>query len=66
MLLVHVAPLLFVLSCLFARAPFSDTTWRIAGRPLGVRHFHALVTAVVAFDLLFLLWPRLMRDFAGY
>ena len=56
MLLAHVAPLLFVLSCFFARPPFNAAS----------RAFHVAVTAVIAIDLAFLFWPRLMRDFAGY
>ena len=56
MLLTHVAPLLFVLSCFFARPPFNAVS----------RYFHVAVTAVIAIDLAFFFWPRLMRDFAGY
>jgi hypothetical protein len=66
MLLVHVTPLLFAVSYLSAREPFRMTEWRIAGATVTPRHFHLLVTAVLAFDLLFLFRPRLIGALAGY
>jgi hypothetical protein len=66
MLLTHLAPLLFILSCFFTRQPFSARTWRVAGLPIGQQHFQLLVLATIAFDLVFTLRPRLMAEFAGY
>jgi hypothetical protein len=66
MLLAHLAPLLFVLSCFFVRPPFRDVQWRAAGIPVTPGHFHLLVLATIALDLVFTLPPRLMESFAGY
>jgi hypothetical protein len=66
MLLTHFAPLIFVLSCFFSRAPFSQRVWTIDSLSLTPRHFQLLVLATVGFDLAFTLRPRLLADFAGY
>ena len=66
MLLAHLGPLLFILSCFFSRPPFRDRTWTIAGVSLTPLHFQLLVGATVGFDLVFSLRQRLMADFAGY
>lgn len=65
MLLAHVTPLLFVLSCLFARSPFAEAQWRIGGVTLTPAHFHLLVFATMGLDLVFALQPRLMGSFTG-
>jgi hypothetical protein len=64
--LAHVAPLLFVLSVFMARPPFSETRWRVAGMTLTPRHFNLLVSAMLAFVLVFRLWPRLMSTYGGF
>ncbi len=66
-LLGHILPLLFTLSLLFVRAPFADTVWG-AGSPLRVtpRHFHLLVSVMMGFDLVFVIWPRLMTTYGGF
>jgi hypothetical protein len=66
MQLTHVLPLLFVLSCLMVRRPFSETTWRVGGATLTPAHGHVGVSIAIGFDLVFTLWPRLMGEFAGY
>lgn len=66
MLLAHLAPLLFMISLLSARAPFRDVEWRLAGVTVTPRHFHLLILATILQDLVFIQWHRLMEDFAGY
>ena len=66
MLLAHAAPLLFVLSYLFARAPFAQARWTIAGVTFTPAHFHVLVLAMLGSDLVFVLPTRLLADFTGY
>jgi hypothetical protein len=66
MQLTHVLPLLFVLSCLMVRRPFSETAWRVGGATLTPAHGHVGVSIAIGFDLVFTLWPRLMAEFAGY
>jgi hypothetical protein len=65
-LLAHVTPLLFTLSCFFARVPFRDTRWRVAGATITPAHFHLLVLLTIGFDLTFTLWPRLMTTYGGF
>jgi hypothetical protein len=65
-LLAHVAPFLFVLSCFFTRPPFQATQWSVAGARVTPAHFHVLVSAMIATDLIFILWPRLMSTYGGF
>jgi hypothetical protein len=65
-LIAHLLPLLFVLSLLFTREPFCSTEWNLAGVMLYTQHFHLLISAMLAFDLLFVIWPRLMTTYGGF
>jgi hypothetical protein len=65
-LIAHLLPLLFVLSLLFAREPFRSAEWRLGRLRLRTQHFHMLVSAMLAFDLLFVIWPRLMNTYGGF
>jgi hypothetical protein len=65
-LIAHLLPLLFTLSLLFAREPFSRTEWRVGGLTLRAGHFHLLVSTMLAFDILFVIWPRLMTTYGGF
>ena len=65
-LIAHLLPLLFVLSLLFAREPFRSTEWQLGGLRLRTQHFHLLVSVMLAFDLLFVIWPRLMNTYGGF
>ena len=62
MFLAHVAPLLFMISWFVTRPPFASANW--AG--VSARVVHPVVTAMVLFDVAFMLWPRLFADFSGY
>lgn len=64
--LAHLAPLFFVLSTFFVRAPFSERTWTIGRVTLMPAHFHRLVAFILAFDLAFTIWPRLMSTYGGF
>jgi hypothetical protein len=61
-----VLPLLFAITCLVWRTPIRSRSWRVAGLSVRPLHFHAVMVAVVCFDVTFRLWPWLMIDFAGY
>jgi hypothetical protein len=65
-LLTHLLPLLFVLSLLFSREPFRSTEWHVAGGTIRVLHFHLLISAMLAFDIAFVIWPRLMTTYGGF
>jgi hypothetical protein len=62
MFLAHVAPLLFMISWFVTRPPFASASW--AG--VSARAVHPVVTAMILFDVAFMLWPRLFADFTGY
>jgi hypothetical protein len=64
--LTHAAPLLFALSWLQAQPPFNATRWKLAGVDLTPVHAQLLVTATVAFDIAFTVWPRLMSTYGGF
>jgi hypothetical protein len=65
-LLAHAMPLMFTLSYFFARRPFRDTTWVVAGVTATPAHFHLLVLVTIGLDLSFTLWPRLMSTYGGF
>lgn len=65
-LLTHVAPLMFVLSFLAARAPFRDTVWPVGAIEISPTHFHWLVSITLGLDLTFSLWFRLMTTYGGF
>jgi hypothetical protein len=65
-LIAHLLPLLFALSLLFTREPFCRTEWTLGGLTLGMPHFHMLISAMLAFDILFVIWPRLMTTYGGF
>ncbi len=65
-LLAHVLPYLFVISVWLAQPPFAATEWRAAGVTITVQHFQVFVTAVLSFDLIFTLWPRLLTSYGGF
>jgi hypothetical protein len=66
MLLVHVAPFLFAVSRLAAAPGLRDLRWTVAGQPLGAAHFYLAVIVTMGLDVVFVLWPRLSAEFAGY
>jgi hypothetical protein len=66
MLLVHLAPLLFVVSALSAHPSFRDLQWSVAGGTVRPIHFHLLMLVTILFDIAFVLPWRLTADFAGY
>jgi hypothetical protein len=65
-LLAHLAPLFFALSYLFSREQLTRTRWPVGGIRLGLQHFNMVVFALLALDLTFRLWPRLMTTYGGF
>ncbi len=65
-LLAHLAPLLFAISRFLTSPSISRTRWSIAGRELSPAHVHAAVALVLAFDVAFRVWPRLMSTYGGF
>jgi hypothetical protein len=65
-LIAHLTPLFFVLSLFLAREPVRRTEWTVGGARIGVAHFHLLVSVSLAFDIAFVIWPRLMTTYGGF
>jgi hypothetical protein len=65
-LLAHLLPLFFAISFLLTRTSIEDTRWQIGGTRIGVRHFHLLVFVLLAVDVAFHVWPRLMTTYGGF
>jgi hypothetical protein len=65
-LIAHLLPLLFVLSLLFDREPFRSAEWSVAGTRVKAQYFHLLISGLLAFDLSFVIWPRLMTTYGGF
>ena len=65
-LLAHLPPLFFAISFLLSRPALASTRWRVGGAAIGVRHFQLLVFSVLAVDVAFHIWPRLMSTYGGF
>jgi membrane protein implicated in regulation of membrane protease activity len=65
-LLAHVLPYLFVISLLVNREPFCRSEWTVGATTVNVQHVHVFVSALLAFDLTFTIWPRLMSTYGGF
>lgn len=64
--ITHLTPLLFTVSLLLSRAPFSQTTWRVGNFRLRAIHGHLAITFSLAVGLAFWWWPRLMTTYGGF
>jgi hypothetical protein len=65
-LIGHLTPLLFVLSLLLSASALRTTEWRVAGTRATLQHFHLMVFVSLAFDIAFVIWPRLMATYGGF
>ncbi len=65
-LIAHLTPLFFVLSSMLAANALRTTEWRVAGTRVTLQHFHLLVFVSLAFDIAFVIWPRLMGTYGGF
>jgi hypothetical protein len=65
-LLAHLTPLFFALSVLFSSERLARVPWRIGSLTFGLGTFNALVMALLAVDVSFHLWPRLMTTYGGF
>jgi len=66
LLMAHITPLLFVASMLLAEPAIAATRWQIGGSTITMTHVHIFVTATIALDILFVVWPRLMTTYGGF
>lgn len=64
--ITHLTPLLFTLSCLFAKKPFSDSTWTIGPAVLRLHHVHLAILSAMGIGLAPFWWPRMMTTYGGF
>src|SRR5262249_16754760 len=65
-LLAHLAPLFFAISYLLSLKAIEDAPWQIGGIRVRIHQFHLLILAVLAVDITFHIWPRLMTTYGGF
>jgi hypothetical protein len=66
-LIAHLTPFLYACSRYLAHPEVVATSnWTIGGVRVGVRHLHLLTTVVLALDLAFWTWPRVMTSYGGF
>ena len=65
-LIAHLLPLFFVLSLLFSREPYSGTEWSALGTRVSVAQIQLAITLMLALDIAFGVWPRLMTTYGGF
>lgn len=66
LLMAHIMPLLFVASLFLAEPSMAATRWKVAATTVTMSHVHIFVTATIALDILFVVWPRLMTTYGGF
>jgi hypothetical protein len=64
--IAHLTPFFFTLSYFFAHPRVSGTEWTVAGTRITLRHVHLLVAVMLALDLAFWIWPRVMTTYGGF
>jgi hypothetical protein len=65
-LIAHLTPLFFTLSMFFSSEWVAPLRWNAGRVTITPRHFSLLVSAVLAVDIAFLVWPRLMATYGGF
>jgi hypothetical protein len=64
--LAHLLPLFYAATRIASAHSIRGVGWTLAGTPVTLAHFHWLVTATIALDVLFGVWPRLMTTYGGF
>jgi hypothetical protein len=66
-LIAHLTPFFYAASRYLAHPEVARTIhWQVAGIPVGVRHLHVMTTLLLAVDLAFWMWPRVMTTYGGF
>ena len=65
-LMAHLLPMFFVLSRLVTAEPFRNVEWPLSTGHLRMSHIHAVIVTMLALDIAFLIWPRLMSTYGGF
>ena len=66
-LIAHLTPFFYAASRYLTHPDVVATTgWRVGGVPVGVRHLHVLTGILLAGDVTFGIWPRVMSTYGGF
>ena len=65
-LMAHLLPMFFVLSRLLTSEPFRDVDCQLSIGHLRLSNIHPVITAMLALDIVFVIWPRLMSTYGGF
>jgi hypothetical protein len=65
-IIAHLTPFFFVLAYFTTMEPFGHTTWRIGGMSIRTLHGDLVISAVLAFSIVFVLWSRLETTYGGF
>ena len=65
-LLAHLLPLFYTANRIAGAPALRESRWTLAGTPVTLAHFQWLVTATIALDVMFGVWPRLMTTYGGF
>ena len=66
-LIAHLTPFFYAASRYLADPDVVATTrWTIGGAPVGIRHLHVLTAFMLALDVAFWIWPRVMTTYGGF
>jgi hypothetical protein len=65
-LIAHLTPFFYAASAYLASPAIADTQWTVAGVAVTLRHLHILTLVMLALDITFWIWPRLMTTYGGF
>jgi hypothetical protein len=64
--IAHLTPLLFVLAYFTTMEPFRRTTWSIGRVRIRTIHADLVISATLAYSIIFVLWSRLETTYGGF
>ena len=65
-LIAHLLPFFFVVSHLLTRSRLRTLEWSAGSLRLTTGHFQLVVLVILAADVAFRTWPRLMTTYGGF
>ena len=65
-LIAHLTPFFYAASAYLASAAVATTQWTVAGVAVTMRHLHVFTLVMLALDITFWIWPRLMTTYGGF
>ncbi len=64
--LAHMLPFFYTATRITTAQPLRDVRWTLGGTPVTLAHLQWFVTATIALDVMFGVWPRLMTTYGGF